>query len=472
MIISSDLMPSRILFARETDSNGCIVCPTTASLCPACPNGQVCELKSQTCDTCSEYICVTNDNGGSSSVPIGGIVGGVVGGVFLLGIIGALYWYYKYIYSKNAPQLSDDSDDIMMQSTGKDGDESIYPISNMESQFADPNSLPLPNEFQEKPVAARAPNNKTAKRISSYDSFTKHKKAYPTKNRTAKETAALQRRERQRQIALQANKNLQGLQGFDDPANRRNSIATTVSTSNASNILPIAYIPGVTVRPTKNNTRSVYSFDSDSVFSDLNTIENASIVGDVMRANNNSEVMLTPVPNSTTTAIKAQPKLVSVDKIEEENEDHYDDSDIDIDTTLESSLDTSYSHKIISSSSNFNNLTQVSDTIEESSDDSDIDSDMENITRATSLRHPKKREVLLDMPLSQTQQPVHQSPTEPLPMRASLNEIPISFIDYDKKDAHTLASGAGSFLLDVEMDEHGESPHSGEESPFNDAVSP
>lgn len=477
---------TRILAERETDSNGCIICPPNPSQCPPCEKGQ-CVMTTQTCESCAVYSCVeTETNSGSKSV--GAKVGGSIGGVLCVALIAAVIWYYKFIYKKNGPVLSDDSDDIMMQSPGKEGEDSLYPLSNMDSQLGY-GGQHIPGDSKEGVTSYNQKNKVISKRISSYESFTKHKKAYPTKTKTPKEIAALQRRERQRQIALEANKNLQSFQGSTDASTFRHSVVTTDSTSNASNILPIAYIPGVTVRPTANNTRSIYSFDSDSIFSDLNTIENATIVGDILRAGNENRMTSNQIPainNSTTTAIKAQPKLVAVDKIEEENEDSNDeDADDEDDGDYDgnravysdgSSLKTpQYPKSSNSNSSSFNTTATRVSNIEEASEDfdvdSDVDSDIENITRAASLRRPKEREILLDVPLEQQQSHSQDTsqPIDSLSTKPSLNEIPIT-IEFDKNDTNTLASFGGSFLLDVEMDQldSPDSPHPSPISPFDD----
>jgi hypothetical protein len=73
---------------------------------------------------------------------------------------------------------------------------------------------------------------------------------------------------------------------------RRTSLSTSVFTR-ASNIIPIAYIPGVTIA--KNSRESTVTVDSELIGDRLSK---ASIVGN---------------PSLTTTAIRATPKLVSID---------------------------------------------------------------------------------------------------------------------------------------------------------------
>jgi paraquat-inducible protein B len=367
---------------------------------------------------------------GSSTVPIGSIVGGVIGGVCGLAVIIGILYYFL-IYKKRSVVL-DDSDEMVMSTV--DPTESVYAISNnMESHVGDPNLSPLPDRTTEKPVVR--PPNLRAKRINSYDSFTK-----PNKAKTAKEIAAMQRRERQKKIARQANMNLHGV--VASSVNLRHSVATSVSTSNASNILPIAYIPGVTVYPTKNNTRSLFSADSDSVFSDLNTIENASIVGDVQRANGGNPAYISSSQNATTTAIKVQPKLVNVDKIEEESE-----GGDEFENTTDSNFDLDESSRISSVQSIHGNDIQLATMNEEESEDSDVDSDIENITRATSLRRPKTKDMLIDSPQTST---LHSSNTkETKTLMPSRLPSPDVTIDFDEKTKTGLAFfGDGSFILD------------------------
>ncbi|ODQ78830.1 hypothetical protein BABINDRAFT_153631 [Babjeviella inositovora NRRL Y-12698] len=88
---------------------------------------------------------------------------------------------------------------------------------------------------------------------------------------------------------------------------RRLSQQTTTSTINtqASNIIPIAYIPGVTIRQNAKPKLVYSTMDGESMFSDWNTLEDASIVE---RKGSTSSKKKLP----TTTAIKAQPRVVDV----------------------------------------------------------------------------------------------------------------------------------------------------------------
>lgn len=341
--------------------------------------------------------------------------------------------------------------------------------------------------------------NKSNRRLSSYESFTRPKARYHNGRARVNNSVAGRKignnsyypsqraNQRARNVKRKASPSMamtQRSQQNDYANSDRNSIATTISTTNASNILPIAYIPGVTVRPTRNNTRLVYSYESDSIFSDLNTIENASIIGDVMRANNHNGVDNPPQDGnptgSTTTAIKAQPRLVNVDRIEEEEEDEdltdgdddeHEEGEVDIgeddglepqkklsfiralyansDTLINgSSADNSHSQSNTNTFNNSNTFSVGKD--EEESEDSDVDSDIGEINRATSInrsngRSLQEREVLIDN---------------------DNYDIPLDILEASQpRLTDTVGLGDGSFILDVEFDSP---PSNGSKSPFDD----
>ncbi|KAK6459151.1 uncharacterized protein RJT20DRAFT_132295 [Scheffersomyces xylosifermentans] len=513
--------PSPIIFERGAsstypkDADGNLICPAISD-CPKCKGNEVCQQRGSSPTSCAENYCAPPaDDGNSKSTPIGGIVGGVIGGVVVLALLAALY-YYKFYYSKNPPAL----DDVMMDGLGPEADDiSDYAVSKLDSVNENPKLSPNKETFSsdgtlvERPQARRLNSNnaaKSKKRLSSYESFTK-----PSKVKTAASVAAAQRRARQRQIVNQANAansiNSSGNHGniYADPrSTHRNSVATSIASTNASNILPIAYIPGVTVRPTINNTRSIYSYDEDSVFSDLNTIENASIVGDVSKNNspradtsaNNEE----EVANETMTAIKAQPRLVNVARIEEEAEDEDDDDDEDDDITDEEDYSADYDdneapfkndsliggQKTLSNNTSNNNLNTTTLSNMHSVDDesdSDVDSDIGEITRATSVRKKPSqisqestltpdREVLLDIN-SATNIPVAYQNTSAQGESYTDFQQPRAFnrnySNNNNLDSGSSIAGAGSFVFDLELDGPPKSHHSdssGERSPFEDPI--
>ncbi|CAN3357393.1 hypothetical protein DICA3_F00496 [Diutina catenulata] len=461
-------------------ADGCI----DESSCPAlscdgaCSDGEDCSYSVLTCDSCPKVVCQPQETSNSSkSTPVGAIAGGVVGGVVVIAVLGLIYWLIRRHRKNNPINLDEDEKD----------DDSEYCISNIDSHNGDgmASSSNEATMYSEKPASKTTPKPRS-KRISSYDSFTK-----PTYPGAAKRNQAAQaRRERQRQIVKQANAQLNPSYNNEANPSYRNSMATSVSTGNASNILPIAYIPGVTVRPTKNNTRSIYSSESESIFSDLNTIENASIIGDVIRANNTAQAAtLAPTGDSTMTAIKAQPRLVNVDKIEEEDE-----SDDDVYT----SHDISSSSQFTAPTPTFITPTHGSNysnaTIDEESD-SDVDSDIGEITRAASLRRPKAPVARPDSSSSMSPHtpalvPIQHHPRPTLVHTSSsasdvalserelvlesaqasrrqthASEIALDFINFDTpaRDSHA----------DYGLDDIDEPPHRGQErtgSPFDDPV--
>lgn len=429
---SSDSTRVTRVFARaeplETDSNGCVVCPPSVPEGPDCGPGEERLLRAPTCRQCPEYYCGPVENNRSPGPNIGGIVGGVVGGVVVL--IGGCLLYYFLIWKKKHPLL-DEEEDIILSDFEADESKENLTSENSEDKRASSGTL-------ERPVRKGVPANR---RLSSYESFTRPQ-------------AKFRNQRRRPQKRLKSRNLIQNSQGpyLDPNSSNRNSVATTISTTNASNILPIAYIPGVTVRPTKNNTKSIYSYETDSIFSDLNTIENASIIGDIMRANYNGQDNGSN-DNNMTTAIKAQPRLVNVDRIEEEDEDEeYDDEidgieEADVSSNEESKHDSKTS--VITTTKHVNDSTLSNIIIEDDSDsDSDVDSDIGEIHRATSVRRNEAQVQVVN------------------------KEIPLDLIDLGKPglndQATTASTEAGSFVLDVEIDDNRQSQTSGERSPFED----
>ncbi|RLV93991.1 hypothetical protein JA1_002056 [Spathaspora sp. JA1] len=450
------------------DDNGCVKCPTTIGDCPACPSGQQCQLKSATCSQCAKYYCEVIQTSTSGKTSIGGIVGGVIGAVILLGILGGLTYYYYFIYQKKKRLMLDEDidlidDDMISQEFSEslkfEGDQPLQRGPSLNRGSVTSNKTPAVLNGGVTALgsldAPVRPRKQTSKRLSTYESFTKPT-AVKSKTRQQQQIEARQRRLRQQQIVQQANSQLQKQQQQQDngiyidlASSNRNSIATTISTTNASNILPIAYIPGVTVRPTKNNTQSIYSYETDSIFSDLNTIENASIIGDVIHANKNTNTPLTyeqqqrVAGNPTMTAIKAQPRLVNVDMIEEKDEDVTDDEQ-------DSIQDEGPSHFNVS-----DNRFIIEEEDDRSEGDSDVDSDIIEINRATSVKTEKgpvvmksitDNGILIDLATD----------------NGTTTSIPLHYLDDDGKD---VGSTVGSFVLDVKFDES-----SVPRSPFDDPI--
>lgn len=122
------------------------------------------------------------------------------------------------------------------------------------------------------------------------------------------------------------------------PRNRRNrNSAATIQTSTASNIIPVAYIPGVTTNLTKKNLRKggrlgrKYYQDSDRK---SHITLGSSILGDdddeLLNRDRDAQEWGTDGSVSTnknsegpdlTTAIRARPKLVQIDELAEDDDD-------------------------------------------------------------------------------------------------------------------------------------------------------
>lgn len=348
----------------KRDSNGCVECPSSAGSCPSCPSGQQCELSSQTCNSCQEYYCATIVS--KKTTPIGGIVGGVIGGLAFIALIAGIL-YYVLIYKKRRIEYYDEKDD---EEFWDDEDESALDLespgmissphgsalntsqnttsnSNLSALSPSPGvngtiaGGPSPRNGltgvgavgagtigagagaaagATRTLAPRRPGGRT-RRVSSYESFTRTTKSQQQRQKQLR-MQRQQRQQRQLQI-LQQQQQFQPMQSFQQPGNpqflepsNRNSVAT--SFSNASNILPIAYIPGVTVVPNPSNTRLIFSSEIDLLYTD--SISIVSIDPEIQQS-------------TTTTAIRAQARLVdiNVDRIEEEDSEFDTDSDVDSD---------------------------------------------------------------------------------------------------------------------------------------------
>ncbi|CUM45636.1 uncharacterized protein AC631_04670 [Debaryomyces fabryi] len=467
------------IFEKRDDK--CVDCPSKPkNSCPKCASGKECYLVSQTCKKCAYYKCTPIDGGSTNSTPVGGIIGGAIGGFVLLLLVAGIL-YYKFVYRKRHPVLLEEDDDILMSGIESESDrKSDYTISNLDSYQGDPNMGPVGGVMRNGSGLEKTGTRSAAanKRISSYESFTRPKARYNKNSRRGGGRGGTRMRTR--------------VGAYLDTNSSRHSVATTMSTTNASNILPIAYIPGVTVRPTKNNTRSIYSYETESVFSDLNTIENASIIGDVMRANQLQDANAGHDTNangstnkdSTMTAIKAQPKLINVDRIEEEDEDDITDEEDDTygDTYGETYDDSLVAYEAQNNATNTMNIRDSQTSIpqenpvdisseeleyinvngnDDADSDSDVDSDIGEITRATSVKRPadsipQSREVLLDITggpnaTSSTTEDTNREAFElsQLGRPTGPSHHPVNGVDSPTN------TSAGSFILDVEFEDSG-----------------
>lgn len=391
-----------------TVANGCVACPPTSGSCPQCPTGQECVLTSRTCYECPVYKCqdIPSSNSGPSA-PIGGIVGGVVGGMAVL--VAALVAYYLLVYRKKHPRLNEDSDgyDSKYEMESQVGTGSGSGVAD-ESFSSQGEKAVLPRV---RPPGALGANKN--RRLSSYESFMRpprNGKRGPGNSRARGGVNGANNASRGvRPGMARGGSSDTSFSGGDTALSKRHSVATTMSTTNASNILPIAYIPGVTIRPTKNNTRSIFLYDADSVFSDFTGLDNALIVQE--RADSHAK--------NTMTAVKVQPRLVNVARIDEDiAEEDEDEEDVSVNETLFWSGNSEQPHN--------------KSTLDGESD-SDVDSDIGEINRATSTRRaPPVRNVFGDA--AAHDHGGYESPDETIAHELHLDED-----DYDDK----------SFVLDI-----------------------
>lgn len=304
-------------------------------------------------------MCQAQDSLLGSTTPIGGIVGGVVGFVAVAAILAFLY--YKFVYRKKHPRLPDDYATSEIELDAEDAETGKYDV------------LSGSGEKFERPTARRTELSGSVTknhRLSAYESFMRPQAKYAKRPVNGpRKTNSLGN--------ITAGTNYGPY--IDDNQFKRNSVATSISTTNASNILPVAYIPGVTIRPTKNNTQSIYSYETDSVFSEMNGIENALIVADRNGG---------PQSKGTMTAIKVQPRLVNVARIEEGDEENGDDDNDDDD-------DHDSEESARPGAATEQGVSHVFRLQEAGADpDSDVDSDIGEIGeihRATSVRRPEQQ---------------------------------------------------------------------------------
>lgn len=287
-----DLRPREDSTASASSSLGTLVCPTNAS-CPLCPAGQVCYQRVRTATLCEEYVCVGTSSG--KKVSVGGVVGGVVGGLAVLAAVGLIF-YFQFVRKRRKQAALD------------------LALGELDSSGAPFDDL-LRDEKRERPKLVLAGLSSLATknhRLLAYDSFMRPQARYA---RTGS-SGSVPHRTPPSASTLAASTATPGATPTEEEpadylsAGKRASMATTISTTNALNILPVAYIPGVTIRPSKNNTRLIYSYESDLIFSDFNAIDSALIVADRNSA----------AAKNTMTAIRAQPRLVNVVPIQEDDE--------------------------------------------------------------------------------------------------------------------------------------------------------
>ncbi|QLQ78855.1 hypothetical protein HG537_0B02030 [Torulaspora globosa] len=248
-----------LVFAASTTSS-CVECGTPPP-CPQCASDEYCLQTAQTCSECSTTRCVKKDGSSTSSLNgsqsgngkvVGGIVGGVVGGIVLVAALLLFYLYHRY-WKKALRKRAE---------AAKAGTESYFMDDNElddAEQFTDSESEEENTHYPEREALA-------AKRPPTIDHSDRH--------------------------------------------------STVTVQTRASNILPIAYIPGVTSGfrglNTAGDVRSHITLGS----SILGGIEDEE---DTTDHNSNKQENLT-------TAIRARPKLVQIqeEEIQEKQTTHVD----------------------------------------------------------------------------------------------------------------------------------------------------
>lgn len=288
-----------------TSSDGCVICPTTPA-CPICADDEYCVMTSLTCNKCPTTYCsprssgqfnslnnstsISSSNNGSGNahitkVVVGSVIGGIAGLLIIVMIL-IYQWYWKPRRRRNKLQLKDrmdtfdqdddddftdddeedDEDDIM------DDEDDIY-NSNEELRNRDSvnNGIALENEALDELTSLNDYSMKKSGRgkdIVQLRDLSNHSST----NNLQRPNGSLHSSHTNDSSDLLRRSMLV-------PGNRQSS-ASTIRT-NSSNVLPIAYIPGVTSssnarsrRPNNgNNSRFNHNFGNGSG-------SNLNIVGD------------------------------------------------------------------------------------------------------------------------------------------------------------------------------------------------
>ncbi|KAG0659027.1 hypothetical protein C6P45_002048 [Maudiozyma exigua] len=287
-----------------TSSDGCVVCPTTPA-CPSCADDEYCVMTSLTCNKCPTTYCSprssgqfsslnnstsstlsnsTNGNSHITKVVVGSVIGGIAG-LLLLVMIFVYQWYWKPRRRNNKLQLKDrmdtfdQDDDFTDDEDDEDEEEEILDVhdiydSNEELRNRDSmnNRATLDNEASDELTSLNDYSMKRSGRgkdIIQLRDLSNHSST----NNLQRPNGSLQSSHTNGSSDLLRRSMLV-------PGNRQSS-ASTIRT-NSSNVLPIAYIPGVTsatnarLRHPNNGTNSRFNHN----FSNGSSNSNLNIVGD------------------------------------------------------------------------------------------------------------------------------------------------------------------------------------------------
>lgn len=430
----------KIIEKRDTDTNGCVKCPSGIGNLPKCGKNKQAVQISQTCDECAHYEC---RNVSSGKGRVGEIVGGTVGGISFLVLV-SLVVLFVLLKKRKGLRLREDeeggssseSDEIEMKSRNNS-------VRGDNRHSAEP-GLPGSTERKYK----RNMNNRS---VSFYETFTRPEFTSRNSARNSKIQPLTQpkRKGTRRKLSI-------------------NSLGTNASNSNASNILPIAYIPGVRVKPTKNNTRSIFSSDTKSMNSEAYANE-LEIAEDTRYLS----------PHQITTAVRGQPKLINMHSVQEEDEqdtnneseqEHYNQSLLPVSTHL--NTNTSHPSQFDKPAMQSGLASQVNETPRDDESDSDVDSDIGEINRATSVKHMQENNnssnryihdpiVLMDsgtdLPLMQDSPFINRSSNSSGTMQGQLaaHGLPVRHAANSSAETDSnnpfLDNEGGSFVLNVEF---------------------
>lgn len=335
----SSVEPSQT-YSRGTD--GCVVCPT-APACPECAEDENCVLTALTCNTCPYTYCAkkssssisilssvdangnavnsTNSTSTSKSsgshVDVGGLVSGVVVGSVLAFVLLLVLYYWRRHKRVNALQsfnmgkndsengvikwdsnVDSDNDDDLDDDDLDDDD-----LDDLDEEDLD-NHHPVPQPRYERhpPLEDIIEEGDDDENDGAHNNVT-FKKPHKVIE----------------QFRL---KPMRPLKAASDTQSIYSN--NTVHTKASSNILPIAYIPGVTITQGRT-THGRSNMNQDDIRSHITL--GSSILGseDNFDLESLPIQMMQPSMNSAsqtslTTAIRAKPKLVTINREDEENE--------------------------------------------------------------------------------------------------------------------------------------------------------
>ncbi|EDO14347.1 hypothetical protein Kpol_190p1 [Vanderwaltozyma polyspora DSM 70294] len=316
-------MSSLILSSsNSTSTDGCVVCPDKPE-CPSCNDDELCVLTPMTCYSCPTTYCAQNTNsttlgnstnngsnsnngsGHNGSVPA--IVGGVVGGIVALFLIATYFLYKKYWKPKKDAERKEDSDKRLSKLLGSVYDGDLEDLEDDDDLFSDDDDL-LSEDNDEVPDL---PGTSTQGQYGSTPA------KYSHSGFISKGSNMMQ------------------------PGNRSSS--STLHTK-ASNILPIAYIPGVTTVDGRGRTVVTKAFKNhalnttgdvrshitlgssifDSIDGDYLNDDDIGSRRSVLESNSSSNSSSNGSKKGNksseqlTTAIRARPRLVNIKENGEE----------------------------------------------------------------------------------------------------------------------------------------------------------